>query len=91
MAGFLAFLYGLAAYLIFLGTFLYAIAFVTGVAVPKTIDTGPIVPMEEAIAVNLLLLSLFAVRKQESARDRETTLSARESQLSPPSSTSPGR
>jgi len=56
----LGFLYGLAAYLVFFVTILYAIGFVTGLFVPKTIDTGTVVPLAEALIVNLLLLSLFA-------------------------------
>ena len=41
----LAFVFGLAAYIAFLGTFLYAIGFVAGVVVPKSIDTGPVTPV----------------------------------------------
>jgi protein-S-isoprenylcysteine O-methyltransferase Ste14 len=63
-----AFLYGLAAYLLFFFTFLYAIGFVTGVAVPKTIDTGPVVPIGEALIVNILLTTLFALQHSVMAR-----------------------
>jgi protein-S-isoprenylcysteine O-methyltransferase Ste14 len=63
-----AFLYGLAAYLLFFFTFLYAIGFVTGVAVPKTIDTGPVVPIGEALIVNILLMTLFALQHSVMAR-----------------------
>jgi protein-S-isoprenylcysteine O-methyltransferase Ste14 len=64
----LSFLYGLASYLLFLAAFTYAIGFVSGVAVPKTIDTGPVVPLTEAIVVNLLLLTVFAVQHSVMAR-----------------------
>lgn len=68
MGKILAFLYGLASYLFFLVTFLYAMGFVTGIVVPKTIDMGPVVPIAEAIVVNLLLLTLFAVQHSVMAR-----------------------
>lgn len=68
MGKFIAFLYGLASYLVFFVTFLYAIGFVTGLMVPKTIDTGAVVPVAEALIVNLLLMSLFAVQHSVMAR-----------------------
>jgi protein-S-isoprenylcysteine O-methyltransferase Ste14 len=68
MGKFIAFLYGLAAYLVFFVTFLYAIGFVEGLVVPKTIDTGTVVPLTEALIVNLLLMSLFAIQHSVMAR-----------------------
>jgi methanethiol S-methyltransferase len=68
MGRFIAFLYRLAAYAVFFVTFLYAIGFVTGLVVPKTIDSGPVVPMAEAIIVNLLLMSAFAIQHSVMAR-----------------------
>src|SRR3954463_15795218 len=68
MARILAFLYGLVVYVLFLGTFLYAIGFVTGLPVPKTIDGGPVVPVEQAIIIDILLMGLFAVQHSVMAR-----------------------
>jgi protein-S-isoprenylcysteine O-methyltransferase Ste14 len=65
---FIAFLYGMASYLIFFVTILYAIGFVMGLVVPKNIDTGSVSSMTEAIVVNLLLMSLFAVQHSVMAR-----------------------
>ena len=68
MLKFVAFLYGLVAYFTFFGTILYAIGFVMGMMVPKTIDTGTVAPIPEALIVNLLLMSLFAVQHSVMAR-----------------------
>jgi methanethiol S-methyltransferase len=68
MAKIAAFIYGLAAYIVFFLTFLYAIGFVTGLVVPKSIDTGTVVPIMEALIVNILLMSLFAVQHSVMAR-----------------------
>ena len=65
---FVALLYGLAAYFMFFGTVLYAIGFVSGLVVPKTIDTGAASSAAEALVVNLLLMSLFAVQHSLMAR-----------------------
>jgi protein-S-isoprenylcysteine O-methyltransferase Ste14 len=63
-----AFLYGLVSYVVFFASFLYAIGFVEGLVVPKTIDGGAIVPSAEALVVNLLLMSLFAIQHSVMAR-----------------------
>src|SRR5437016_10341824 len=68
MGRFIAFLYGLASYVVFFGTILYAIGFVEGLVVPKAIDDGAVVPLSEALVVNLLLMSLFAIQHSVMAR-----------------------
>ena len=65
---FIAFLYGLVAYFAFFATILYAIGFVMGLVVPKTIDSGTNSSTTEAVVVNLLLMSLFAVQHSVMAR-----------------------
>ena len=64
----LFFAFGVASYLIFLGTFLYAIAFVVGLPVPATLD-GPLEgSLLEALAINTVLLTVFAAQHSVMAR-----------------------
>ena len=66
--GIVAAVYGLFCYAVFLASFLYAIGFIGDLVVPKTIDSIPSSNMPEALAVNLVLLGLFAVQHSVMAR-----------------------
>jgi protein-S-isoprenylcysteine O-methyltransferase Ste14 len=62
------FAYGSLSYLIFFGTFLYAIGFIGNFGVPTTLDGPAIGQFWVSFAVNLGLLSLFAVQHSVMAR-----------------------
>ena len=61
-------MYAAAVYLLFLAVFGYAIGFFAGVGVSKAIDQGPRAAVPVTVAIDLLLLLLFAVQHTLMAR-----------------------
>jgi protein-S-isoprenylcysteine O-methyltransferase Ste14 len=61
-------LYAIVSYGVFTVSFLYALGFVGNYVVPKSIDVGSPANPGEAIVVNLLLMSLFAIQHSVMAR-----------------------
>src|SRR5579872_6473458 len=68
MGRLLGFLYGVVVYLFFFATFLYAIGFVSGIGVPRTIDNGPEAPAATALIIDLVLMAIFAIQHSVMAR-----------------------
>src|SRR5262249_26783964 len=62
------FVYGVFSYVCFLVTFLYAVGFVGGFGVPRSIDSAAEGPVGTAVLVNVLLLAAFALQHSVMAR-----------------------
>ena len=64
----LFFAYGSLSYLIFLGTFLYAICFIGNFGITRTLDGAASGPRGISFAIDVGLLTLFAVQHSLMAR-----------------------
>jgi len=64
----IVFFYGVASYLVFFATFLYAVGFVGNRFVPSSMDSPPMAGFGTSLAIDLLLLALFAIQHSVMAR-----------------------
>src|SRR5262249_23444269 len=63
-----ALIYGIASYLVFFCSILYAMAFIGNYLVPKSIDVGPAGGLAQSILIDVVLLGMFAVQHSIMAR-----------------------
>jgi len=68
MSRFAILLYGTISYLFFLVTFVYLIGFVWNFQVPRGIDDGDVGSFGSSLALNLLLIAVFAIQHSLMAR-----------------------
>ena len=68
MKRWLILIYSVVAYLMFFGVFLYAVGFIGNLFTPTAIDMPPKSPFGIALAINALLLTIFAVQHSLMAR-----------------------
>lgn len=68
MKRFLVLGYGFVSYLLFFGSFAYAVGFLGNFLVPKSIDSGATASLTTALAVNSGLLAIFAIQHSVMAR-----------------------
>lgn len=63
-----ALIYGLASYLVFFLSLVYAVAFIGNYLVPKSIDVGSESGLAQSILIDVVLLGVFAVQHSVMAR-----------------------
>jgi protein-S-isoprenylcysteine O-methyltransferase Ste14 len=68
MSRVLCFVYGLLAYLIGVPTLVYAVGFLIDQVVPKGINDGEVVPVSQALMMNVVLLLLLPIQHSIMAR-----------------------
>jgi protein-S-isoprenylcysteine O-methyltransferase Ste14 len=73
----IAVVFGIVVYAFFGLTWTYFIGFLTGFAVPKSIDSGAVTPRPEALAIDIALLVLFFAHHSVMARARAKSAIAR--------------
>jgi hypothetical protein len=61
-------LYGIGCYVVFLGTFLYAIGFIDNLWVPKSMDSAPGASLVGSLLTDVGLLLVFALQHSIMAR-----------------------
>jgi protein-S-isoprenylcysteine O-methyltransferase Ste14 len=61
-------IYGIANYFVFFCSLLYAVAFIGNYPVPKSIDAAAEGGLAQSIAINVVLLDLFALQHSVMAR-----------------------